>query len=232
MFHTNVVDKQPLVAPFGGREARCGTNPYTCGVPWSGQPGGIVLDFATSVMANGKLKDFLNKAESLPDHVVLDKHGNPSNDPAETFRERVEDKGCILPFGGHKGSGLMFVIELLAGAVTGGGTLAPQHARHATAADTGCVNSCLAVAFDPKRFGDHDTPLHDEITNMAHYYKSSSAQLPGSAVLLPGEKENLTSTERRRHGIPVPAVTWNKLVQAATDMGVDDAVLQQMQEIE
>lgn len=101
------------MAPFGGREARCGTNPYTCGVPWPGQPGGVVLDFATSVMANGKLKDYMSKAEPLPDHVVLDKHGDPSNDPAETFRERLEDKGCILPFGGHKGSGLMFVIELL-----------------------------------------------------------------------------------------------------------------------
>eukprot|EP00040_Diaphanoeca_grandis_P022903 m.123881 g.123881 ORF g.123881 m.123881 type:complete len:434 (+) comp29020_c0_seq1:265-1566(+) len=221
-FHTNVVDHEPIVAPYGGIKARCGTNPYTCGIPFSEQIGGIVLDFATSTMANGKLQNLLSKAERVPDGVVINKNGEPSNDPSETFKLDHTERGCILPFGLHKGASLMLVNELLAGAVTGANaTLAPKNVRKAAGKDTGAVNSVLAIAFDPKRFANGESAcMEEEISAMSSYFKSSPPMDPNSPVLLPGEKENLTQKERLNTGITIPENTWKRILTSAREVGV------------
>ena len=106
---------RPIVAPFGGRDARHGTNPLCVGIPRPGKDP-IVLDFATSKIAQGKTRVAYNKGEQLAPNTIIDDHGNPTTDPRFTV---IEPSGAILPFGEHKGSGLALICELLGGALLG-----------------------------------------------------------------------------------------------------------------
>ena len=77
---------RPIVAPFGGRDARHGTNPFCVGIPRPGKDP-IVLDFATSKIAQGKTRVAYNKGEPLAPDTIIDDHGNPSTDPRFTVIE-------------------------------------------------------------------------------------------------------------------------------------------------
>jgi hydroxycarboxylate dehydrogenase B len=103
--------------------------------------------------------------------------------------------------------------EILAGALTGGGTNQP-----ATPNDRGIVNGMFAIVLDPARFGDIDA-FRAETRAMVTHVKSSA---PGGdqPVLVAGEQEQLTKAERLRDGIPVPEATWEELCGAAAQVGI------------
>lgn len=101
----------PCVAPFGSREALLGTNPFTIGVPSLGEP--MLLDMATSEAAYGKIIAAAGEGDSIPLTWAVDSQGSPTSDPAAALN------GALLPFGGHKGSGLSIAVELLASSVVG-----------------------------------------------------------------------------------------------------------------
>src|SRR5438093_58595 len=106
------------VAPYGGRDARFGTNPCCIGVPLPGGPP-FILDYATSAVAQGKLRVAYNKREKVPPGRLIDNQGNPTDDPRYAV---VPPFGAMLPFGEHKGYGMALACELLGGALSGGGT--------------------------------------------------------------------------------------------------------------
>lgn len=97
--------------PHGSKKELWGTNPLTVGVPTNGDP--VILDMASSMTTWGNLMVAKQEGNKLLDGVALDGDGKPTTDPEKAM------KGGILPFGGHKGSGLAFIVELLAGALTG-----------------------------------------------------------------------------------------------------------------
>src|SRR5262249_9801021 len=140
----NVVS-EPVVAPFAGRDARFSTNPFCVGIPLAGQQP-ILLDFATSRIAVGKVRVALNKGEQVESGTLLDSHGVPTTDPAAIFSD---PHGAILPFGAHKGYGLAIVCELLGGALTGGRTMRSRRAPGTYA----IINSMLSIIIDPDRMG-------------------------------------------------------------------------------
>ena len=113
----NVLSR-PTVAAWGGGDGRMGTNPCCIGIPVGGEPP-FVLDFATSVVAQGKMRVAYNKGEQVPPGRLIDDQGRPTTDPRYVV---VEPLGALMPFGEHKGYGLSLVCELLGGALTGGGT--------------------------------------------------------------------------------------------------------------
>ena len=121
-----------LVAPCGGVERRMSTAPYCVGIPRQGQ-GPIVLDFATSIVAEGKVLVASRGGKKLPKGALIDLDGNLSEDPAVLYgphtaegpRDHGQGKGAIRAFGEHKGSGLAFICELLGGALTGTGATEP-----------------------------------------------------------------------------------------------------------
>ena len=110
------------MAPWGGREARHGTNPIAMGFPSrSGPP--VVLDMTTSAVAEGKVRVQRNRGAEVPDGWLLDAEGQPTNDPHTLY---ADPPGTILPLGGslgHKGYGLNVGVELLAGALAGAGCI-------------------------------------------------------------------------------------------------------------
>src|SRR5215207_5502322 len=139
----NVLSR-PIVAPFGGRDARIGTNPFCVGIPRPGkQP--IVLDFATSKIAQGKTRVAFNKGAALEPGTIIDDRGEPTTDPRYTV---VDPLGALLPFGEHKGSGLALICELLGGALAGGATAGPV-----TDGRRRVLNSMFSVIVDAGKLG-------------------------------------------------------------------------------
>jgi delta1-piperideine-2-carboxylate reductase len=100
------------VAPMGGSAPLLGTNPFAFGWPRQGKPP-YVFDFATSVAARGEIELHRRAGTPLPDGWALDRDGQPTTDPEAALA------GAMLPFGGHKGSALATMIELLAGVMIG-----------------------------------------------------------------------------------------------------------------
>lgn len=101
-----------FVAPAGGTKPLFGTNPMAFGWPRADQPP-MVFDQASSVCARGEIQLMKNAGEPLPDGLAIDAAGNATNDPDAALA------GAQLTFGGHKGSSIALMIELLAGALIG-----------------------------------------------------------------------------------------------------------------
>lgn len=189
-------------APFGGAARHLGTNPWSVGIP-SKETTPVVVDFATTVVAEGKLQVARAKHAPLPPGCIVDKDGQPSTD-AEDFYAG----GMILPMGGHKGYALSLVTALL-----GAGLTAEQ------APTNGRGGGVFIIAVNPRAFTDPDV-YNGTVDNMAAAVKAV-APAPGfKEVLLPGEPEALSRAERRRNGVPIPADTWNAIVDAATTLNV------------
>ncbi|KTC50502.1 lactate dehydrogenase, partial [Pseudomonas fluorescens ABAC62] len=110
----SVVNSMTCVVPHGADRPLFGTNPIAFAAPRAdGAP--IVFDLATSAIAHGDVQIAARKGERLPPGMGVDSLGQPTTDP-----KAVLEGGALLPFGGHKGSALSMMVELLAAALTGG----------------------------------------------------------------------------------------------------------------
>jgi hydroxycarboxylate dehydrogenase B len=207
----NVVDHDPLVAPFGGSDARFGTNPLCIAIPAGAEWPATVIDMATSAVSFGKLRVALNEGRPAPAGALIDGQGRPTTDPAVMFPPAT---GALLPVGGYKGHGLMLACELLAGALTGGGTMQPANERR-----NGIVNHMLAFVLDPARFADPAWMRH-EVDAMLDYMAASPAAPGTGPVRQPGEPERRTRERRQAKGIPIDATTWQQLLAAGASVGI------------
>jgi uncharacterized oxidoreductase len=213
----NVVGHGPLVAPFGGTDARLSTNPVCVALP--GGPGGapaFLLDFATSLVALGKVRVAMNRGERMAPDVLLDGQGAPTTDPAVMFSD---PRGSLLPFGLHKGSGLALACELLAGALAGGGTL-PSVAWQPDR----ITNNMLSFVLDPARLPGAATAAAEVARALGHV-KASPAADPAAPVRVAGEPERLARARREAAGIPVERATYEQLEAAAASVGLPPAAM-------
>jgi hydroxycarboxylate dehydrogenase B len=213
----NVVDHDPVVAPFGGRDARYSTNPVCMAMPATSATPALLLDMATSKIALGKARVAMNRGESVGAGQLLDERGEPSTDPRVMFRE---PGGALLPFGEHKGFGLGFFCELLAGVLAGGGTIQPGNPRLG-----GIVNNMLTFVVDPGRLVDHAW-MQAEIDALVSYMKASPPADSGGAVLVAGDPERRKIAERSKAGISVEDVTWEEILQAGVAVGLGRPALE------
>lgn len=198
-----------LVAPHGGSDRRLSANPLAAGVPLKGRPP-LILDIATSVIAEGKIQVARNRGEHLEPGLVIDGKGQPTTEPEQFY---ASPPGAIFPFGGHKGYGLSFVCEVLAGSLTGG---ASSHPDNPTASRL--VNNMLTVAFDPAAFPTEE--FDSDVARLAQWTKASPPLQAGGEVLLPGELEARTQVERLEKGVPMDEETLRQLGAAAQRLGV------------
>lgn len=120
---TNVTNRPPTVAPFGGARACLTTNPLCFAGPLPGGRPPFIVDMATSSIAVNKARVLAARNEPAPAGSLIDARGNPTTDPQALF---TDPPGALLPFGGHKGYALGLVAELLAGVLSGGGTIQPE----------------------------------------------------------------------------------------------------------
>jgi uncharacterized oxidoreductase len=123
-------------------------------------------------------------------------------------------RGALLTFGEHKGYALAFICEMLAGAVTGSGTMRPerQDAESVT-------NGMLMIVIDPTRLVDRAWMM-DEIAAMAAYITASPPSRSGEPVLIPGDPERANRAQRLRDGVPIDEETWREIAAAARGINV------------
>ena len=212
-----------LVAPFGGVEKSLSTAPYCVGIPREGQDP-IVLDFATSVVAEGKVLVASRGGKKLPKGALINLDGELSEDPSVLYgpyevegpRDHSKGKGAIRAFGEHKGSGLALICELLGGALTGTGATGPNR-RFA--------NGMFAVYVDPKVV-DPANFFDGEISRYVSYFKDTKPAAGVDRVLIPGEPEAAMRAERTKNGVPLPDDTWAAIVNTAREVGVSEVSIQ------
>jgi hydroxycarboxylate dehydrogenase B len=193
------------VAPFGGSDRRLSTNPITIGIPVAGGDP-VIMDMTTSMAAEGKLMVALNRGEQVPEGWIIDAHGQPTTDPKDFY-----DGGALLTVGGHKGSGLSIVTDLLAGAIATGSSSDPS--------DQVLRNNMLSIYIAPDVYDAQGTVAH-EVARFLDWVKASPPMRPGAPVLLPGEIERKTWLERTVAGIPIDATTRTDLIAAAVSVGL------------
>jgi uncharacterized oxidoreductase len=203
MHFVNVASGPPGVAPFRGREGRFLTNPVCVAIPPTANNEPILLDFATSRVALGKVRVAYNSGKPVLEGALFDHAGNPTTDPSVMYKD---PRGVVLPFGEHKGSGLALVCELLAGAIVGSAS-----ATSSTPPERGIINGMLTIVIDPARLSTHDSMMA-EIDAMIAWVKSAAPADPELPVLVAGEPERIARAERLAHGIKVDDETWRQLV--------------------
>tara|TARA_B100001123_G_C15276073_1_gene1012228 strand:- start:929 stop:1960 length:1032 start_codon:yes stop_codon:yes gene_type:complete len=205
----NVTDHPPSVAPWGGIESRFVTNPICVAIPGTEETPPTLLDMATSRIAIGKARVAMSKGDKLDPGMVVDSDGKPTTDPAVMYQS---PRGALLPFGEHKGSGLALICELLAGGLSGGGTIQPQNPRQAS-----IVNNMFAFLVDPTRLVDIEW-LRAEIDATVAYVKSARPVTGAQPILVAGDKERIETAMRSADGIDVNDEAWEEMHQAASEL--------------
>ena len=202
-----------IVAPFGGSDARFGTNPFCAGVPFTGREP-MILDFATSVIAQGKTRVAMNKGELVPPDHLIDDQGRPTREPRYTV---VPPFGALLTFGGHKGYGLAVMAELLGGALAAGMTQ-----RDNDSSKKRILNGMFSVLVDPAMLGDR-AAFEQEALAFIDWVKASKPREGFDAVQVAGEPERAKREQRVAQGVPVDATTWREILDGAAKLGVAPA---------
>jgi hydroxycarboxylate dehydrogenase B len=198
------------VAPPGGVEPRLGTNPLCAGVPTDDDP--VVLDFGTSVVAEGKVRVYHINKRPVPEGWLLDPQGRPTTDPSVLYNPPL---GSILPMGGtqsYKGFGLSLVLDMLSGGLSGG----RSSFRGAPAARG---NNVVFVALDPAHFSGREAQVR-ESSQLAEYVRDTPRAPGVDAITLPGDPERRTLQRRSAEGIPLEDAHWAKLTELAERLGV------------
>ncbi len=198
--------------PFGGTSRRLPPNPIAIAVPRKhGEP--LMLDMTLSVVAGGKILVKSARNEEMPEGWMIDSEGNPVTDP-DAFRDRHDDT-AVMPVGGfqfgHKGFGLGFMIDAIAGGLSWAGCSRQEPTRGAS--------GIVMLAIKIEDFIDLDV-YQQEIEYLTEWIKSSE-KLPGvDEVFAPGEFEERSREQRLKEGIPIEEATWNRLVETAESYGV------------
>ncbi len=212
-----------LVAPYGGVDRRFSTNPICIGVPAQGDEPMLLLDFATSLVAEGKVLVASNGGKPVPHDALISPDGKRSANPELLYgaplipsgpRDSAGGDGALRAFGEHKGSGLAFMCEILAGVLTGGATSGPI-----PGGKRGRIsNGMFSLYLDPTHFGATDFAA--KAAEYARYVKASRPEVPGAEVLVPGETEARTRAQRTALGVPLQVDTWAALVALGKSLGV------------
>lgn len=194
-----------FVAPYGGRERLFSTNPMSFAVP-CGDGETLLLDFATSGVAHGKVMLAQSKGAPVAQGMMLDNAGRPTTEATD-----LDAGGVLLPMGLHKGSGLSLMMEIIPNLLAGDRPMSSPEFHHG--------NPMLLMALLPEAF--------DEATDFAAHVEALKARVKSvkpaqgfDEVLVPGEPEARSYAERVRAGIPLPDRVWLDLCGLAEEFGI------------
>ncbi|MBN9071118.1 MAG: Ldh family oxidoreductase [Rhizobiales bacterium] len=185
------------VAPAGGSKPLLGTNPFAFGWPREGRPP-YVFDFATSVAARGEIELHRRAGKPLPEGWAIDAEGRPTTDPQAALA------GAMLTFGGHKGSAIATMIELLAGVMIGDLT-SPEALAQLGTTTLYPAHGELILAFAPQAFaaGRPGNPLMRAETLFE--------AIMGQGARLPSQRRFTARAASERDGIRLSAMEVEQL---------------------
>ncbi len=189
------------VVPFGGAEGAFGTNPIAIGVP-TGDDSPFIVDYATSMIAEGKIQVARSKDIDLPKGCILDKSGVPSIKPSDFY-----EGGSLLPFGRHKGYALSMFTCLLGG-LTGKFDV-----------ETGRMSGIYMQVIDVNAF----TPIEEYQQGVRAFLDTvkDTPPAPGiDEVLVPGDYESRYRSQRLIDGIEIPDTINTQLHECASKLNI------------
>eukprot|EP00038_Savillea_parva_P031460 m.86803 g.86803 ORF g.86803 m.86803 type:complete len:370 (-) comp9679_c1_seq1:186-1295(-) len=207
--YTNCPAALTEVVPFGGRRPTLGTNPHSWGFPTVDAIGfPIVVDWATSTVAMGRVTQLAREGKSLPPESAVDKDGMPTLDP--------DNVAALLPFGRHKGYGLALLDELFAGYIGGG----PPTLRHRTIVEG--EKQCCTFFFQATHPDALDCGMfgkgRDQTDNIKTVLNDVLEGNPG--VILPGQLEHEAAQRTKRNeGLLFSAAELTALADVAAKVG-------------
>lgn len=209
----NVTDHPPLVTAYNGAAAKLLTNPVCFAMPATDRHPAALLDMATSKIALGKARVALYSGKPVDEGCLIDAAGQPTTDPRVLL---ADPRGALTPFGGYKGFGIAFFCEMLAGVLTGGGTIQPGNAPKGS-----IINNMLTFLVDPARLGDLDW-MKQEIDALTDYVLDSpTVDAAAGPVMVAGTPERQAFVQRSRDGIAIDANSWQELLDTATAVGLN-----------
>ncbi len=197
----------PAMAAWGGREKLIGTNPWSIAAP-AGQRGVAVMDIANTAVARGKIYLAAERNETIPATWAADEQGRPTTNASEAVH------GLILPMAGHKGYVISFMMDVLAGVLTGSqfgsGVVGPYDPTK----PSGCGHMLITIdinAVMPRaEFENRMEALIQEV-------KDSPAAEGIENIFFPGELEDIHTQNHLKTGIQVADKTWDSLNKLATE---------------
>jgi len=201
----------PKVAAYGGVKSILGTNPFAFGAPRAGGRS-LLVDMATAASAGSMVRRYAEEGRALPEGIAVDAHGAPITDPNEV------EQGSLLPFGGAKGWGLMLMVEILAGVITGAG-VGPGVKSMYKDFENGGRNGFLFLALDIERFMPLDA-YHARMEELVVLLRSSGDSDSNLQVLYPGEARWGAMERSDREGIFLNERTVGALDELAQKSGV------------
>lgn len=207
---TNVINREPTVAPFGGAQACMTTNPLCFAGPLPDGRPPFLVDMATSSIAVNKARVLAANGQQAPEGSLIDAQGNPTTDPNALF---TDPPGALLPFGGHKGYAMGLVAELLAGVLSGGGTIQPARPRAGAA-----MNNMFALLLDARVGFQADWRIQ-EVGAFIDYLHACKPQPGVDAVQYPGEYE-AANRARNKHQIEFAPAIWDSLAKLGGELNV------------
>jgi LDH2 family malate/lactate/ureidoglycolate dehydrogenase len=199
--------------PHGGRSMVAGNLPLTVGVP-ANKELPILLDMAMCASSKGKVAYAAKKGDQIPAGWAVDANGQATVDP-----QKVLDGGWILPIGGYKGWGMIMILDVLSGVLTGGPMGPEVTDLFIGAPETPQGLGHFVLALNIAAF----MPVSDFKRRMDQRIRSikDSERLPGvDEILMPGERELTLERERRAHGIPLSVAVLDQVAAVAKELGV------------
>jgi len=196
------------VAPYGGIQRRLATNPISIAAPPT-DPFPVILDIASSVAPEGKIRDFLQRSEGVPEGWILDSQGNSSTNPQDFYGP---PQGALLPFGGqvgYKGFGLGVMIDILAGALSGAGCCSEEFVP--------AREGVLCLALDVSKFTSL-TAFHQHVLRLIEHVKSCPPRPGFEEVFMPGEREHRMRKKLLKDGLSIPEDLWNQLLENSRNL--------------
>ena len=188
---------EALVHPWGGKRALLGTNPLCIAVPATPQP--LVLDMATSLVSMGRIHDYANRGEPIPEGWALDADGNPTTDAA------AAKSGAIAPFGGAKGYALGLALELLVMSLAGSAIGTAVHGTLDSQSE--CNKGDLFIVVSP--------PASASLAATARAYLDEirASGLPGGPlVTVPGDRSREARNRSLADGVEVDETLWRRIL--------------------
>ncbi len=197
-----------LVAPYGAIERRLSANPFAAGVPTQGDfP--LILDMSACTIAEGKIRVALHAGKQVPEGCIIDSEGKPTTDPKTFYGPPA---GSILPIAGHKGYALSMIIEMMAGALTGGSCTNPDRAHQLS-------NGMLSIIMDRSKLQSEDY-FFNEVSRYCEYVKSAKLMDENNKILMPGEIEHNTRAQRSVDGIELSQTTIDMIQETCESLEV------------
>ena len=209
---TNVM---PMIVAPGAKRPVVGNNPFAVAIPTYGDfP--FVLDISLSKVAGGKITLAIKKNEKIPTDWATDSEGRPTDDPEKAF------KGFLMPMGEHKGLGIAYMVDILAGLITGGVFAHQMKSMYANAKDPSLTGHLMLAINIPAIIGEQE--MKERMDSYYQGLKNTPMWDENKEMLFPGEIEYRTSIARKKNGIPIPLKTYEELIELGTEFNIKSSL--------